>query len=485
MKKYILLFCLLLVFPFLLVGCGKEEKISAYTIDIVYDDENHILSGEQEVFYVNNSNNAFTKLYFHLYPNAFREEAKESPVSVANKSKAYPNGESFGNIDIKSVKVAGREVNIEIGGEDENLLIVPLKEKLYPDENVTIFMDYVVKIPNVHHRFGYGENTINLANFYPIACVYEEGRGFMTDLYCANGDPFYSDMSNYSVTISYDKDFKIASSGSIVSSKQNDKTKVNIEAKKVRDFAFILSKNFDCKTQKINNTEVKYFYYNDLKAEESLKVCVQAFKFFSDKFGEYPYKQLSVVQSNFVYGGMEYPNMVLISDELNHDSSNYVIVHEIAHQWWYGVVGNDQYNESWVDESLTEYSTALFFENHREYGFDYKMLVTKANSSFKFYYDIYKSVCDEVDTSMARAVNEFDTEPEYIHSIYTQGVIMYDSLRELIGEKRFYTCCKKYFNKFAYKNASGADLINCFSRASGRNLESFFKSYLDGNVVIR
>ncbi len=484
MKKCVLLIILLLFCPFIFIGCGAEAKVSTYTIDIDYNDATHSFCAEQEVCYVNNSDNAFTNLYFHLYPNAFREDAKESPVSISNKSKAYPNGDSFGNIEIQRVEVAKKETSFKIGGEDENLLIIPLKEKLYPDESVALTMEYTVTIPNVHHRFGYGEDTVNIANFYPIACVYEDGKGFVTDLYCANGDPFYSDIANYNISITYNNDLKLASSGDVVSNKKKDKTTTKIQAKKVRDFAFVLSKKFECKTQKINNVEVKYFYYNDVKAEESLKVCTQALKFFSDKFGEYPYKQISIVQSNFVYGGMEYPNMVLISDDLSHENANYVIVHEIAHQWWYGVIGNDQYNEAWIDESLTEYSTALFFENHKEYGFDYKTLVTSANSSFKFYYDIYKSVCDEVDTSMNRSISEFDTEPEYVHSIYTQGVIMYDSLRELIGEKRFYSCCKKYFDKFQYQNVSGADLINSFSRGCGRNLENFFESFLDGNVFI-
>ena len=85
---------------------------------------------------------------------------------------------------------------------------------------------------------------------------------------------------------------------------------------------------------------------------------------------------------------------------------------------------------------------------------------------------------------MNRSLNQFDTEPEYVHSVYTQGVIMYDSLREIIGEKRFYKCCQSYLKKMQYKNASGAELIAIFSKASGRNLESFFESFLSGNVVI-
>ncbi len=484
MKKFLMLIFIVLLCPIFLNGCGKNEKFSVYNLNIVYDEETHSLTAKEEVEYVNNSSNAFKEIYFHLYPNAFREEAKERPVSLANFSTAYPNGQSYGNIEIKSVMVENKSVEHRIEGEDENILAVPLVKELFPDESIKVSIEFVVNIPNVNHRFGYGENTINIANFYPIACVYEDGKGFATDLYSRNGDPFYSDVANYNVKISYDKSLSLASSGNIVSSKAGDEITATIQAEKVRDFAIVLSSKFNCKNEITNGVEVRYYYYNDETPNETLSLSVKALDFFSESFGAYPYKQLSVVQNNFVYGGMEYPNLVMISDTLSTESAYYVIVHEIAHQWWYGVVGNDEFNEAWVDESLTEYSTTLFFENHEEYGFDYKTLVTNANTSFKFYYDIYKNICDEVDTSMNRALSDFDTDPEYVHSIYTQGVIMYDSLRELIGEKKFYACCKAYYEKMGYRNASGAELISIFSRVSGKNLEEFFMSYMNGEVVI-
>lgn len=485
MKKLILVLLFVAFVPLFFVGCSEEVSISSYDINMVYNDEDETITASQEVNYVNNSDNAFSDLYFHLYPNAFREDAESKPVSLANYSLAYPNGASYGGIEIKEVKVQNASCEFVIEGDDQNILKVPLGSELFPNENVKIEMEYVVTLPNVNHRFGYGENTINIANFYPIACVYEDGVGFSKDLYSSNGDPFYSDVANYNVNISCDSDFVVATSGDKLSEKEErgEKT-INAVGNTIRDFAIVLSKKYEKLTQKSENIELNYYFYNDESPEETLNFSLDVLEFYNEKFGQYPYNQLSVVQNNFVYGGMEYPNLVMISDTLSRESMYYVIAHEIAHQWWYGVVGNDEYNEAWVDESLTEYSTALFFENHEEYGFDYETIVTNANTSFKFFYDIYNKVYEKVDTSMNRSLNEFETEPEYVHSVYTQGVIMYDSLRELIGEKKFYKCCQSYFNKKAYKNASGAELIAIFSNASGRNLESFFSSYLNGEVLI-
>lgn len=485
MKKFLFIFILIAFIPLFFVCCGEEERISAYSLDIVYNNKTRSMNVFQQVEYVNNSDNSFKELYFHLYPNAFREDANKKPVSLANYSLAYPNGASYGGIEISKVCVEGQEVEFKIEGDDKNILALPLNKELFPNESVFLQMEYTVTLPNVNHRFGYGENTINIANFYPIACVYEDGVGFHKELYTSNGDPFYSDISNYNVTIEYDNNLKLASSGNVIDLTENEGQKfAKIEGRKIRDFAIVLSDKFNKISQEVDGITLNYYFYNDETAEDTLEMSAKALSFYDDKFGSYPYSQLSVVQNNFVYGGMEYPNLVMISDTLSTKTAYYVIAHEIAHQWWYGVVGNDEYNEAWVDEALTEYSTVLFFENHGEYELEYDTLVTNANSTFNFYYDIYESVCNEVDTSMARALNEFETEPEYVHSVYTQGVIMYDSLRELIGENKFYKCCQSYYKKMAYKNASGAELIAIFSNASMRNLESFFNSFLNGEVVI-
>ncbi len=486
MKKIFLILLFLCVSPFFFAGCQSGHgNLTSYEMKITFEEENSKIVGEEKVNFVNKYDNCFTELCFHLYPNAFREGAKNRVVSLAYFDEAYPNGESFGNIEIERVISKGENLEFEVCGEDENILKIKLQKEVFPEEKTEFEIFFETTIPNINHRFGYGENTINIANFYPILCAYEEGRGFVQDLYVSNGDPFYSDIANYEVEIEYDANLILASSGNIVSSiDENGKMKDVISARKVRDFAFVLSSKFESEQDFASEIEVNYFYYNDSSPKETLDLAKKCMMFYIENFGQYPYSQISIVQSNFVYGGMEFPNIVLISDTLSKDTANYVIAHELAHQWWYGVVGNDQYNEAWVDEGLTEYSTMLFFENHEEYGFDYQTMITNANSSFKFFYNIYEKVCGKVDTSMSRSLDEFETEPEYVHSVYTQGVIMYDALRELIGEKKFYACMRKYYEKMAYKNARGADLISTFSKTSGKNLENFFNSFLYGKVII-
>lgn len=492
MKKYLSLLVLFLLSIFLF-GCDgslnlASKNIDVYEMEIVFDDENKKLNICQNVTYINNTEYALDKLCFHLYPNAFRENALQKVISLNSFTKAYPNGESFGNIQIESVFLGNDKSNaisFQIGGYDENILTVPLSNKLFPDEKIDLQMNYVVTLPNANHRFGYGQNTVNVANFYPIACVIEDGK-FVESPYSSNGDPFYSNCANYNISLTIPKEYVCANTGNVVDEKINDNEKIiKISAKVVRDFAFVLSKEFNVISEEINDINVKYYYFDDEFAEKSLNTSVLAVKTYSDLFGNYPYLTLSVVQANFVHGGMEYPNLVYIANGLSsYEDYTNVIVHEIAHQWWYGVVGNDEYNNAWQDEGLTDYSTALFYKYNPSYEVDFDVLMSNGVKTYSFYAEVYASVYKQIDTSMNRSLDEYTNENEYVYIAYVKGMLLFDSLQNLIGKENFFAGLRLYFKLYAYKNAQPYDLVYAFERVTNMNLESFFYSWIDGKVII-
>lgn len=464
-------------------GCDKDEPRSSYQINCMYDETSHSLYCQQSVDYVNTSENAFKAISFNIYANAFREDAENKPVSTSNFEKAYPNGESYGNITIETVKISGQEVDFEIIS-DMCCLKVYLLEELFPDERVTIDMRYTVNLANINHRLGYGENTINLGNFFPIACVYEEGTGFISNSYVANGDPFYSDVADFNIQIEVPDGYIVACTGKEEEKTSGNKKIITSKASKVRDFCIVMSEKFEILKANADGVLVKYYYFNDENAEEHLQIAVEAVETFSKEFGDYPYETLDVVKADFCFGGMEYPNLIYVSsDIIDNESYNYVIVHEIAHQWWYGVVGNNEYVDSWVDEGLTEFSSALFFEIHDEYGLNYDTIMQNATDSYKLFVQVYKKVLGKVDESMDRNLSEFNTEPEYVNCIYTKGMLMFDNLRTNIGNRKFSTCLKDYYKNYSFKNASAEDLIDSFSKSAKCNLEGFFKAWIKGEVI--
>lgn len=488
MKKWIIIFIAILVgvvgFAFCSHQISNEKNIAYYKQELVFNEETNVLEGKEIVGFYNYTDNILEEIKLHLYPNAFRQGAKANIISLANYEKAYPNGKSYGNIYIESVSVGAKYLEYEVTGEDENILSVQTGREIFPDEYFEFEIGFSVSLANINHRLGYGNNTINICNYYPVVCVYENGD-FVTDLYNSNGDPFYSKVANYDVSITYSKDLTLASTGKQKNVLDGDKKITSIKAENVRDFAMVLSTKFENIEENYDGIEIDYYYYGDTRAQDTMKVIKQVLEF-NKKYGKYPYGTLSVVEANFVHGGMEYPNLVLISDELQ-DYETYlnVVVHELCHQWWYGVVGNNQYKYGFLDEGLTDYNTAKFYDAHPEYGMSSKKIFTNATSSYCTFVKVYGDVKKEdFSTSMLRSLNEFETENEYVYLSYVKGMLMFAELENVIGVKKLDKCLKQYYENNMYSEALPQDLIDAFCKSSHKNLQTFFDSWFNGEVVL-
>ncbi len=489
MKKLCFLLSILLISP-IFSGCKSSlektsAKLSWYYIDAVYDDASHSLTATQSVDYINSSETELSHIEFNLYASAFREGAKASVVSKLNYENCFPNGASYGGIIIDSVSVSGQTTAYSIGGEDENVLVVPLKKSLGENDRVKITMTYTVTIPNCAHRFGYTENAVNLGNFYPIASVFENGK-FVSNMYSSNGDPFYSDSANYNVSIIAPSNLVVAGSGTkSTEALSQNQTKTNFSGKAMRNFAMVLSEKFKTVSDKIDGVNVSYYYYDDASYSQNLKTACYTIRTFNSLFGNYPYTNYSVVQTDFIHGGMEYAGLVYISSDVkNADDLSTVIIHETAHQWWQSVVGNNEFDNAWMDEALAEFSTALFYKNNPEYNQDFNTLMTNVQNQYLFFCEVYTDVLKELDTSISRKLTDFRTEPEYTFMTYVKGNMMFYNLYKNIGEKKFLKALRSYYKSYSFKNASPQNLIDEFSKASHTKLDEYFNSWLSGRVVI-
>lgn len=489
MKKIVVFFCCCCL---ILSSCATSSEklikkvsknLTSYSMDITYTDD-HTMQVTQQVDYINSDDTLLTELYFHLYANSFKITAINKPVNNIYNDKAYPNGFSEGKIDIFSLKVEGEDSEIIVTGDDGDFLKVVLPEGLAPDDRVKIDLQYMVTVPNCNHRFGYGDNTINLANFYPIVAVYD--NGWVLEGYHSNGDPFYSDVANYNVKVNYPTTYTLAHTGSSESKAENNGvTTQNLNARAVRDFAMVLSDKFKVISGKAGDVEVKYYYYNDEHAEASLQAGIDSINTFSELFGEYPYSTYSVVKTNFIHGGMEYPNLVYISDAVA-EKADYlnVIIHETAHQWWYGLVGSNAYEYGWLDEGLTDYSTALFYRNNESYGVNYEQLMASTLDSYHVFVDIYDRIVGKIDTSMNRKICDYASEAEYVYMTYVKGALLFDSICENLGYNKFIKVLQKYFDAYKFTNVTPDHFIGILEKVSKREMRGFVNSWLEGNVVL-
>lgn len=316
-----------------LAGCSPTTDKSNTKYDITAAlSEDNTLTATVTCDYVNKTDVPLSELWFHLYPNAYREGAEYCPISASQLAEAFPNGRSYSVLEVRKVAVNGKDTDVIITGADKNVLSVALGQTLDPTDRVKVDIEYSVKLPNVKHRFGYADKTVNLANFYPIACVYRDGA-FVADPYYSTGDPFFSEVADYTVDMTVPSKYEGAFTGSVKSKTETGDTKTySVEAENVRDFAAVLGE-FEKMSGVAGSTIVNYYYTTDSEPERSLNTAVAAINTFGEYFGDYAYNEYSVVQTGFVHGGMEYPGLTMISNKYTGDAYNDIIVHETAHQW--------------------------------------------------------------------------------------------------------------------------------------------------------
>lgn len=472
--------CLCACLPWL-YGCSQRVDIyTKYEITAEYAPETKTLAGTVKVTFKNPTDKEISLLKFQLYPNAYRENALYKPVGVSHTKSAYYTGESYGEMEIFSVHGSK---NWEITGEDENILSVFLERGLYPNEKVVLDIGFLTKFAEVNHRTGVTKKTVNLGNFYPVLCGMKNG-GFYEAVYYDKGDPFYGECADYTLQLKVPKEYTLATTGKITEERTlESKKEYFVSAPKTRDLALVLSDKFRVMQEKVGGVEISYYYYADQNPTGSFAVAKESFAYYEKTFGDYPYGQFSVAETGFCFGGMEYPQMVMISDEITGEERWRTIAHETAHQWWYAVVGSDQIENAWQDEGLVEYSTASFFEKNGRYGLTREKLVAESLKEYRSYYDIYGSVLGRTDTRMHRSLGDFVSEYEYRCIAYDKPLVMLDTLRKSVGDKKFYAGLRKYYSANKFRMASVGDLVGGFEKA-GIDAHGFFEGFLNGKVIL-
>ena len=467
---------------------GARKSCDTITINATYDAAAKRLACEQSITYRNRTDTALDVVKFHIYANAYKDGAQNPPVEGEKDIlTAYPNGKSFGGITIGALNVNGVRATPIIDGDDETILVVPLATALARGRSVTINMDYVVSLANIKHRLGWTADAVNLANFYPVPVIYENGA-WQTYPYSASGDPFYNALHNFRVTLSCAQNFTAASSGTLIKETKHDGLRAyTLHADAIRDFAAVLSTKFKTKSKTIGKIAVNYYYLVDDDPAQSLELAVKTLETFSEIYSRYPYKQLSVVQTDFLHGGMEYGKLVYISAAFmqaatpDREQHNYVIVHEIAHQWWYGLVGNNQSHTAWIDEGLAEYSTVVFFGKHPEYKLDKATMVQNARANYSAYIRLIRAIPNAaLDTSMERDLNAFNSSYEYVYMTYTRGLLLFCDIENLISEETLLAALSDFSHSVRFNIANRDKLAESLERVTGSSFKVFFETYLMG-----
>lgn len=477
MKKAFAVIFLLFFVVFSMSACTEKapetiENKNFYKLNLVLNEELSSMSLYEEVTFYNNSEVEINEIVFHLYANAYRKEA----IKVAY----FDALTRYGGISINSVTLDG--VQCETPNiYNEQILKVKCLTPLKPQEKITIGLDCSIDIPRVNLRFGEWEDNVNLANFYPILAVFENGA-WREDAYTYIGDPFYSETSDYEIAFSLPTEYTLAHSGVEMSKNQEkDVHTYNISCKNMRDVAFVAGKDMRYVTSVYKDTTIKYYYQGE-KSVEEIAIATSAMATFSELVGEYPYEVYSLVETPFVFGGMEYPSLVFIADDVDIQEKETVIIHETAHQWFAMLIGSDSINAPWQDESLVSFLTNYYYElngAHDKFESNNALLTKSFDNFIKLKY----AENPDYDKNINSTLYKFNTNYEYSQVVYNKGALMFNKLYEVIGKKRFQKALANYYRSYAYKIASVDDFYASMSKGAGLDVKGIIEPWFANKIV--
>ncbi|OQY91642.1 MAG: hypothetical protein B6D39_06255 [Anaerolineae bacterium UTCFX2] len=426
--------------------------------------------GSARIAYTNNEDEPLDELYFRLFPNG---------------KGSYGDGA----LNIQAVRLEGLPVEPRLSLSD-TVLEAPLPQPLQPGERASLEFDFEGRVPldfgGSATPEGYGiynlaDGVLALSGWYPILAVYDED-GWNLDAPSKIGDSVYSDTAFYSVEISYPDDLVLAATG--VRTEQQEAPGLSIarfESGMARDFFIAASPEFETISKKVDRTIVNSYYLPGYEqaGSKALAVASKALEIYTDKFGAYPYRELDVVAAPMRNAlGVEFPGIVLIGSKLYDDPGKsefeITVAHEVAHQWWYSTVGNDVFDEPWLDEALATYSSGVYSEY--AHGSDYWEGLL---GYWQERYELLKT--QGRDDRVTASLDYFERQPgstSYGGVVYIKGALFFNALRKEIGDRAFFQALETYYRQHYFGIATAADLLSEFERAAGRGLSDFYDEWL-------
>jgi len=381
------------------------------------------------------------------FTNRSSETVEEIPFFL------YPNL-TPGRLDVKSVTVDDLNVEAKFRNRRSQLL-VRLPTALEPGQAASILIDYHLSLPATEQGeyggFGYAGGVLSLAYCYPIIPAYQ---GWDHPMPVAYGDFIFNEVSFYLVEISMPEQFILAAPGIQLGSRRGDgRREVVVAMGPSRDLYLALSREFVVHSEQVGETEIRSFARKEEEAgsQRALSTAAAAVRSFGERFGIYPFKTLTLVSVPFTSYGLEFPGIIINARRLYDLDQNYggipapillesTVAHEVAHQWFYASVGNDQLLEPWLDEAPTQYATWLYYVDR--YG------SSSAQGFFRSLEDRWDRV-DRAQIPIGRPVSAY-TPKEYGAIVYGRGPLFIHALSETMGKEVFDGFLREYNRAFEW-----------------------------------
>ena len=517
MPRSLFIFLLLLASRFSFSQTAYFQQHVDYTIDVKLDDENHILRGFETMIYTNYSTDTLNAIYIHLWPNAYKNDRSAyTEQSVENKDTKFYFSSSYdkGRIDSLNFRVNNEVVSSSNYNNHEDIILLDLLTPLLPGKSVEISTPFKVVIPYTFSRLGHVDQSYQISQWYPKPAVYDR-TGWHPLPYLDQGE-FYSEFGNYSVSITLPANYVVAATGDLqeesekkfIESKVNDTSSrkfvsdsaiasvaqfktISFKQSNVHDFAWFADKRLHVERTIATLPSGKkvdcFAYYkprNKRLFKGGSKTVAKTISYLSEHVGEYPYQHASIVDGSLIAGeGMEYPNIAVIGAVSSASMLETVIIHEVGHNWFYGLLGSNEREHPWMDEGVNTFYEkeikASLNPTFNAITIEAKVdnFSSKLNGPFLYQFSAKKNT-DQAANLLATEYTNFN----YGSIIYQKTGISFGYLQEYLGKPIFEKAMKRYFNEWHFKHPAPGDLRKILTEESGRNLDWFFDQLL-GSVV--
>lgn len=527
------LIVLLLLVPGMLSGQDYFQQRVDYTIQVSLDDKEHVLHGQERFVYTNNAPSSLDTLYIHLWPNAYKNNetalAKQL-LSNGNYDFYYSTANERGFIDsLDFTNDESQPYSWSYHPEHIDIAVIALSEPLKPGAQLTVNTPFRVKIPDgKFSRLGHVGESYQITQWYPKPAVYDND-GWHAMPYLNQGE-FYSEFGSFEVKITVPENYVLGATGTLQEESErqwllekaaytdslidavkeanssairkrylgyeesSSETKtLTFVAENVHDFAWFADKRwFVLKGEvELPHSGKKVDLWSMFTANElllwmnSIEYLHDAAYYYSLWNGDYPYDHITAVDGTIsAGGGMEYPNITVIGTSGSALGLETVIMHEVGHNWFYGILGTNERAHAWMDEGLNSLNESRYIATkypnlslgdglgipgklQRRIGIN----MYKQQNQYDLFYTL--AAARNIDQPIELPADEY-TQLNYGGIVYSKTAVVFNYLLNYLGVELFDQCMQTYYDRWKFKHPGPEDLQAVFEEVTGKDLHWFF-----------
>ena len=477
-----------------------QQKVD-HTIDVSLNAATHELKGFSSIHYTNNSPDTLTFIWFHLWPNAYKNEKTAFSIQLLENGDTrfyFSDKENRGYIDQLNFKIGEIALKTEEHPKHIDIIKLLLPEPLLPGKDILITTPFHVKLPFNFSRGGRNGETYQITQWYPKPAVYD-AEGWHPMPYLDQGE-FYSEFGDYQVSITVPYPFAVAATGvpqqpvenAFYAPEKKKEITQNWNWEKIRtktlrfsqtnihDFAWFADPTLTLHKDTIQLPSGKiiqaqvYFHLDKINLwQNSLQNSKDAIHALSSWIGDYPYSYITVLDGEQGFqGGMEYPGITILTGITNQKELDLTIFHELGHNWFYGALGTNERHSPWMDEGMNSY----YEKRYEQIKYPY----TKEKGLFGLLNDprfsellLKQQIKEHKDQPINTSSPSF-TAANYEMIAYTKAALWMKKLETLLGTNTFDNAMREYYANWKFKHPNKMAFKQSIERVANKNLDSLF-----------